>query len=762
MFGFGFGLEARLGFAAAPVAAVTSLEVLPANGLQGVDGADAADANGWVAKIVLPDTGLAVFDPTRIVLTVVDPGFSAPGMATTVTRTVCGGAVIRRQYPNQATLLNTASAGARTIYVSLDDWVFGGSTVSAAAEPGFYGAAQAGAIGSVTRSSTKPYYKPLASWASLQHERRTGTFSPELVATHLYGMNGRMVAGARFAATDEAAGTTGDIDVTAVRLSAEQTQGPPFEVFSPSVPLTGLAQGHRCLLNAKVYPWLGDASAVLDFAADGVATTGDWSNANPRTPLRFLCNKTGGYGGAVAVVESGAGGGAVQADLAAARTTPFPSIEAAYAALPAWNGANKGHNDCGGADIYLRNMTGAPVIFTPGANIVAAAGKTWVNIRSDPQNSAAATIGFAANRQVPAFTRFMAPILQTTGTIDGNQLFKPCAIEGTVLTISGAVAPIHFRQPAMIYRNLTVTGLANANASFMLAGGATRQQVAQAMGVICDDSSVDPQATGMFSLLGCRFKRFRFEDASRAANPVLDSFDGSQFVSVQFLDCRNVSVSSIGQANNLTVGFHAVNFVAEGTMASGGGCWKLGGDGATAALDNVLIAYATTPGSDAAQASVTRLNFAYTDVAGAVGVPKTLCFRFSITYQGNIKSDTFTASTTLTGRTKNWPTRYGVGQRGNVRIENDANNTVVTADGANWSGEYLEPGSVIAVGADAVGFALNRAGAGTAGSGAYAPTGPTNAAFDRVPAGQAMCAYDIVGLPRSNTGAGAAGAHERL
>jgi hypothetical protein len=763
MFMLALGMEWRPADAAAPQAAVTSLEILPAAGLQAADGVDAADANGWVARIVLPDAGPAAFDPNKIVLTVSDPGYSAPAAApnAVVVRTIRGGAVLRRQYPNQATALNSGAGGSRTIYFSLEDWIFGGSTIVAAlAEPGFYGAAQAGAIAAVVNGSTKSYYKPLASWASLQHERRTGPFAPELVVTHLYGLNGRMAAGVRFRATDEGAGSTGDLDVTAVTLSQEATQGNPFEVFRPTVPLDNLGQGQRCILNARVYPWLGDGSAILDLTVDGVATSGDWSNANPRTPLRFFCDKTGGYGGAVAVVEAGASGGAVQASLAAARATPFPTIEAAYAALPAWNSANKGHNDCGGADIYLRNMTASPASFAP-ASVDAPAGKTWVNIRQDPANGAAAGVTFAASRYFPPYTRFMVPITQSSGVIDGYGLWAPFALEATTLTISGATAPIHFRQPAMCYRNLTVTGLSNANASFMLAGGNSRQQVAQAVGVVCEDSTVDAHATGMFSLLGCRFKRFRFEDASRATNPLLDSFDGAQFVATSFLNARNASVSSIGDVNPIAAGFHVVNFLVEGTMAAGGGAWRLSGDGAVAPVDNVLVAYATVPGTDANQASVTRVNFGYTDAAGAVGVAKRIAIRFSILYQANIKADTFTANTTISGRTQNWATRYGVRHKGNVRVRSDANNSVASADGNNWTGEHLESGSVINAGAAAVGFADNRSGAGAAGSGSYLLTGASNAAYGRVPEGQAMCAFDLAANARLNTGAGAAGAYER-
>jgi hypothetical protein len=712
--GFGFRLERGGRAVAVPEAAITSLEVLPAAGLQTVDGADAADANGWVAKIVLPDDGTNAFDPARIVLTVSDPGFAAAGVPGVVTRTVRGGAVLRRQHPNGATLLNSASGGVRTVFVSLDDWVFAGSTIAAAAEPGFYGASQGGAVGTIVNSSTKPYYKPLASWASLQHERRTGAFQPELVVTHLYGMKGQMAAGVRFAGQDEAGGQTGGIDVNAVELSVEQTQGNPFEVFRPTVPIKDLAQGHRCILNARIYPWLGDESAVLDLAVDGIATTGDWSNANPRTPLRFLCDKAGGYSGAVACVKSGAVGGTVQATLAAARGTPFPTLEAAYAALPAWNNSNKGHNDSGGGDIYLVNDTGAPVTFTPGAGITATAGKTWVNVRQDPANTAAASVTFAASRSVPAYTRFLCPVVQTSGNIDANSVWKPLAMEAMTLSISGATSPIHFRQPAFVMRNVTVTGLANANACPLLGSGsaAQKQQLAQAVGVIMEDGSVDAVASGMFSLLGCRFRRVRFEDHARATYPLMDSFDGVQWVATMFRDVRAVSAPTVGANNPIVAGFHAVNFLVEGTMSGGGGAWRLGGDGAVRALDNVLIAYATMPGSGAANPSTNRLNLAYADVAGAVGVSKRVTIRFSIMHQVNIKTDTFLDNTSSTGRTGNWEVRYGVRHEGNVRIEEDAVNVGVgrlrkgfgsgthtrSRSGLRGAGDSFPPATVCACG----------------------------------------------------------------
>jgi hypothetical protein len=138
MFGFGIdlGLRARRSSAAPPASSIASLEVLGPAVLP--DGAEAAVPNGWVAQATLPDDGASAFDPTKIVLTVSDPGFDTAGNATVVTRTIRGTAVIRKQYPNQAQRLNSASGGTRTVYFALSDYIYQSSVIAdAQAEAGY-------------------------------------------------------------------------------------------------------------------------------------------------------------------------------------------------------------------------------------------------------------------------------------------------------------------------------------------------------------------------------------------------------------------------------------------------------------------------------------------------------------------------------------------------------------------------------------------------------------------------------------------------
>ncbi|HYZ48257.1 MAG TPA: DUF4760 domain-containing protein [Sphingomonas sp.] len=305
MLGLGFDLPSvavrqRGGSGGAPAATITGLQVLDAGVLP--DGADAAVPNGWVAKATLPDDGVSAFDPTKIVLTVQDPGFDTAGNATVVTRTIRGTAVIRKQYPNHAQSLNSAAGGTRTVYFALADDIFQGSTITAAqAEAGYYGAAAAGTIGGVVNSSTVAYPKPLFGWLNLQHERATGAgFNIEAVAYHRFARNGQQVACIKFQAKDAQAvpNATAAQLVSAPALSDFQTAGQRVEAWKATIPLAALAQGDLCQVGAIVYPWIGTA---WDLEVEGLA----WPTACPQTKLRFKNDKNATYGGAVAYVKTG-------------------------------------------------------------------------------------------------------------------------------------------------------------------------------------------------------------------------------------------------------------------------------------------------------------------------------------------------------------------------------------------------------------------------------------------------------------------------
>ncbi|TXI87769.1 MAG: hypothetical protein E6Q40_04540 [Cupriavidus sp.] len=719
------------------------------------DGSDAAVPNGWVAAATLPDDGSSTFDPTKIVLTVTDPGYDGSG-TTTVTRTIRGTAIVRKQYPNQAQRLNSAASGTRTVYFALDDEIYSGSTITAAnAEAGYYGAAAAGSIAGVTNSSTLAYPKPLFAWLNTQHERATGSaFNIEAVAYHRHGRNGQMVARIEFQAKD-AQGTpnlSAVQTVTAPALSSIQTQGPIVEAWKASIPLTALTQADLCLVGAKVYPWIGDSSAVLDLFVDGISTSGAVATAQTQTPLRFVCDKTGGYGGAYAYVKSGASGGTVSTTAATARAAPFATIAAAFTALKTFNNANKSHNDHSGAIIRLMDDgAGGAVAHAAGDHDTVTAGLCWTVIEPDPSNTAAVSVSVATN--YPADLSMWKVNITQTGRFDGtNTAGKRLAFAGMTLTISGASVPINYRNAYAYFQNVTISGDISATNGFVPYGGGTKAGVSLMLGMIATgaagDWRISPQA-----VIGCSFIGGRFEATDLAGNTGMEAQDGAVIANNLF---RSTSRYCAFEGQAIVRGLAVVqNVIERAVVSSAQPALQIAGDGSSTACANLVLAHNSMPGVDTSG----RTNILYTTLAASVGVPRTGTVRFNLFSEYNMKTDTFTSTTTLTGRTGNWKARYQVGFRGNVGIRGDTNGvSSVDPSGSNWLGEALGVGC--AYGQTTISFLDDKSGASGAGGGDYRLTGSSNPAYSRVPAGLAMLAYDLRGAVRRNNGSGAAGAFE--
>lgn len=736
------------------------------------------NGNGWVAKVTVPYNAAATFDPSKITLNVQDPGFDANG-ATTVSRTVQGGAELRRQYGAQAQRQEANDGATLTIFFSLTDEIYQGTTVvSAYAAAGYYGAAQAGSIGNRVNGSTRPYPKPLAAFLNLQHERATGTSFPvEAVAYHRHAMNGRQVARVEFIAKD-AQGTPNVAPVqaaTSTSLSAFQSKGQIAEVFKASIPLTNLTQGDLCQVNMKVYPWLGDASAVLDLAVAGVA----WPTANPQTPLRFLNDKTGGYGGAHVAVKAGAVGGTVQASYAAAVSTPFPTLNAAMAALPAWNQANRGHNDHSGSIVWLmEDGVGLGAIHSTAGSGVAAnmnavvAGQCWTDVRPDPAATGPVKVTMATGRTTANLLRWMVDIDHTAGNgLDAGATVNSVmsAYENLKLNLAGTTATVAicYRNGLTYMRNVEVLG--SPGDAKAVPGGAApggyRQQLALMLGYVAEELTVTRQLMP-FVLVGARTKRCSFAEHDYATNATLDSADGAIIANNRMLDVR-VS-STWAQTQPVVRGLALVQNVLERAVVASVPTLQIGGDGMLQPMDNIVLQYNTVPGVD----TTGRSNLAYTDAAGSEGLIKRISLRFNLLAEYNCKTDTFTGSPagslTSKGRVGNWPSRYGVGFEGNVIINGDSSNGgggagagAVDASGGNWLGEFWPASNVLKAGAANVTFTNNKSGVAGAGGGTYTLTGGVNAAFSRVPAGRAGLSFDLMGAARLNDGSDAAGAYAR-
>lgn len=752
-FGIGLGLRHRRAGGFVPPPAVSAIAALVVQGITDLDpdgGGVGIDGNGWVAKAVMPFDGAATFDPNKILLTVSDPGFEPDGTATVRTRTIRGGAILRRQYPNQIEKLAGETGGNLEVWFSLEDLIFDGSTiVGVETEAGYYGDDAAGSVAGVVNSSALAYPPPLFAWLNVQQDRATGThLAIEAVAYHREARLGQQVACIEFTATDASANSSAMQRALAPALSDFQTKGQRVEAWKAQVPLAALAQGDVCHMNAIVKPWIGEA---WDLSVNEYA----WPTANPQTRLRFLCDKTGGYGGAFACVKAGVTGGTVQTDIATARTTPFPTVIAARTAIGTWNGANKGHADLGGADIYLMDDgAGGPVDHAFAAGFGGTAGLTWINVRPDPANAGLARVavgsGSTTLRSTPSLVRWYCDM-----AITGNAAFYSsatngslmCAHEGNIISFvgtGGGVSP-HYQFGLTYVRNVTYSGLYSGDQSPFKASSTRRQQVALALGCVVADNTA-ALTIHPFAFIGCAIHRGTTDDLDPAGATTSDLMDGAVIANDRFLAI--VAPCDFCKNQPYVRGLALVQNVIESASGSGQPALSIGAFGSDT-MDNVIDQHNTVVGQ--------RMLRAYADAASHVGVERRITGKYNIWNEYNCKSDSFDTNTTVTGRTGNWRSRYMVGQFGNVCMTGASGGGAPDPHGGSQLGEYW-PEESYNVGLANVPFADDRSGAG---GGDYQVTGADNAAHDRVPAGMRTLAFDLAGNARRDDGSGAAGAYER-
>lgn len=184
--------------------------------------------------------------------TVVRQGFDATGAAHTymdtlyVPKTTSLGGAVRQPYPNHALQMPTKAA--------LSDYIYSTDTPS----------------GSVTNNSTLTSPKPVAGWERGARRLIGNTvggdvFPIEISAFHRNARLGREVACVIVRFSDGVnPDVTGTISATEVSTFAGDKKA--LTVFKlGEVDLSSLDDG-MITMNAKVYPWIGDASSVLDSA----------------------------------------------------------------------------------------------------------------------------------------------------------------------------------------------------------------------------------------------------------------------------------------------------------------------------------------------------------------------------------------------------------------------------------------------------------------------------------------------------------------
>ena len=746
--------------------AIMSVTIRGATPLDPAGDGGGPSGSGWVADVVLK--GIAstsgALDASKLVLVVTDPGYDGAGAVAARSRTIRGVSVLRQQYPASNSYLVTTAAGNLSLSISLDDWIYSGSTVfSAAIEAGFYTGSVASTSPTNTNGSVEPYPRAVFGWVTCQHERATAaTFGVEGVAFHRHPMGGRPVACVEYITT---AGSTFSNSLT---TSTVVTQGFVPEVFAASIPVSGLTQGAVSSVNAKIYPWIGDSSAVFDLAVHGKA----WPTSEPQTPLRVLVDSSGGYGGAYAYVKVGASGGTVSATPATAAAAPFPTLTAAFTALAAWNNTNRGHNDHSGSVVRLMDADGSASTHTIAASNNTTAGLCWTRVEKDPASTAAVTVTASGIFNMPSLVKYCGGLIVKTGSAYSFSVSAATAnsmvcLESISFDNVGGYAEIGAYTNLMWQYNVTLTSghlkrIAKLTASQV-------NTVIQA-GVVCASSS--SSNIEAHSVIGCNVGERYTEPTS--ANIGTDTCDGTIIYNNRFR-----AGMSVGKTSPAVRGYAIVQNLVESPTAVTQ-CISFAADGTTQSINNFIEMYNTAVGERSSQM--------YNDVPATdilpSGLRKVGTAKYNVWDNYNIKGDTFQRTSGNAAGVGNWSCMYQVGNAGNISLFGSVNRGSSNSGGSdapnndgfdgylgmswlpssNYNLQHTRAGWVGMSKPDIMalfsGYTVAPQASPAVG-GAYTLVGASSPLYGCVPSGLAALGKDLAGVARLNDGSGAAGAYER-
>lgn len=409
-------------------------------------------ADGWSVDLVVEGfTTGATYDfdldannepeSTAPYLTVVSQGYDATGTLGTVTRIVWMTSVIRKAYPNEASLDETGG-GNLTVRLALSDYVYiddntgagkSGTAPTVTLKAGFIvnagGASQSSAAvtaGAVTNSSTAVYPKVVGNWTWPGYERITGsTFTSRCFAASSTSV--RNAAGVQqfpkklniacviFTAADTHSNTD-TVTVTSPSVDwamPDQKRVTEWIATHSSTSLTALDVITR---NFVAYPIVGDASSILDTSAGTAQPTPLYG------PAKSLCDKSATYHSTAAVVDSATGNdttGAVASDddYATAASTPFLTVGKALNKIAAYNNTNYSRNFIGGGKVYMKAGSSYTVMGSSNTYGTTTASDTWAEVLPYPGVSRASIVftGQSGNF-IPSYFRLKFTGVTFTGT----------------------------------------------------------------------------------------------------------------------------------------------------------------------------------------------------------------------------------------------------------------------------------------------------------------------------------------------------------
>ena len=669
-------------------------------------------ADGWQATYPSPP---ASFNPVSApqTLSVTRPGFTTAATATTVAEQVTIMARVRQPFPAQASL--TADK------VVLSDFVYAADTLPAG----------------VTNLSALAYPRPIACWLTPDLERAQGSsFTARLAVAHAYARNRQPVAAVTFIASDGSNTVQQTISAQSSRQWGSGLYAPYFEC---AIPLATLNQGALCTLDVIIYPWVG---AAWQASVSGAA----YPSIN-FTVLKFLNDRTGGYGQAYAYVNATTGNNGtalVSATPSPAAAAPYLTVAAAAAAIRTFNTTTYARSNASGGTIRL--VAGEHVHATFQSVTV---GEIPLLIEAENSTLKSTTIykdsGTTALNSTPFKLKFR------------NLTLKKVGAAVTMLDNSATLATL---DRMLVLENVAIdrNGTSSYGAWIYRTGRCWMIDVSSAttLGPMLDDfagvckeiiaigCSGPFAGTNIFNAVACKFTGgLRRVPSGAAVEPGAGQMFSHSHIT-QNVDGSRALTSSTGSID--ARGFAVVGCVLEQTAGETAPNFSFHADSDVQAVENALCIGTTVVGS--------RTNWLYQDT-GTATVAKRGFIRFSALRQRNTKTDVFGTNANLVG---NWPASYNVGARANAVIRGSNDGNSVPGVG-RWLGEAAALGD--AYGSLAAPLAVNWVSdqsfdGGAAGNGDYTPGAGTALPF--IPAGMAPYSIDMKGRAVANDGSARIGA----
>ena len=662
-------------------------------------------------------------------------GYDSAGNLKVIERTVYGTKTIRKAYPSHASLNEATSGSDEVIRVALSDFVYADDNTGAgksgrapivtidAGWATYSGNGSTATYLTCTNNSTAAYPTAVASWDEyvgvIHKDRVQSDFVLACNAVHRLG-----VSCVRFDATGQTSAVNSNAYVTSLTKTIRSKTSLYGQAYQTTITLSAFTQAELIDCRFRVYPKVGDASAIID-TNSYTASTDECLGANKAT---ITCDKSAALDVIKYVATTGndsTGDGS--------SGNPYLTIGKAMGV-----GAN-----------IVRLKAGTHNLF--GSAPASPTSSEWVVIRPDTgQDYTTVTVQHAASNQNPVTTRTRITgctisLASTSSWPDGqaggsrhirydNCYWNKGAVGApTVFVYRFDSCRIHNCWFATSTTKWSIAGFSTTNfglmtdgtdySSYTGSGGEAFDGVYWAKCCIADNKKMLPPtaSNGLPDPENCGLWWNKIMNWTSAGSPVFA-----------------IGIPGVTPFN-CARGYALVGNVLEynGSTDAALNLWS---DSTANTSNNVIVWHNTVVGE--------RANICYNDAANKAHTNWSV--RFNSFDNANIKSDIFATNGANVG---NWPGIYGVGWEGNRAL--GANDT---AFGWEYGGRdcpaALWPayGGTVTSLADA-NYTSNRSAAGTdAGNGNYLPTAGSDL-LAVVPSGRNVVDYDLLGTAGDDAGA---------